>query len=85
MNDTVKPAAVATLVAAAMTAAQAAKQVKRPVRVLADGKAADGRPTKIETTELVKVSTDEVLGFKDYGTHVVVVTTDGQKFSSAAA
>lgn len=56
-----------------LTAADAAKLVKRPV---ADK---DGK------TKLVPVAADEVLSFKDYGTHVVVVTTDGQKFSSAAA
>ena len=29
------------------------------------------------------VAEDEVLSFKDYGTHVVVVTTDGQKLTGA--
>ena len=68
---------------AAMTAAQAAKQVKRPVTELVDGKDADGKPAKIEKTKLVAVSADEVLAHKDYGSHVVVVTTDGQKLSNA--
>lgn len=54
--------------AKAMTAAQAAKAVRRPATVV-DGKA---------------VKTDEVLSFRDYGTHVVVVTTDGQKLNNAA-
>jgi hypothetical protein len=60
----------------AMTAAEAAKAVKRPVQVKEDDKV---------VTKLTPVKTDEVLSFKDYGTHVVVVTKDGQKFSSAAA
>ncbi|GAP38778.1 hypothetical protein ISF6_5331 [Piscinibacter sakaiensis] len=30
------------------------------------------------------VGAEEVLSFRDYGSHVVVVTVDGQKFSSAA-
>lgn len=58
----------------AMTAAQAAKLVKREVPVL-DKK---GQPTG--KTKLVAIKTDEVLAFNDYGTHVVVVTNDGQKF-----
>lgn len=57
----------------AMTAAQAAKAVRRPV-VGKDGK-----------VSLAAVKADEVLAFRDYGTHVVVVTVDGQKFSSASA
>lgn len=31
----------------------------------------------------VKVGADEVLDFRDYGTHVVVVTRDGRKLNSA--
>jgi hypothetical protein len=61
-----------------LTAADAAKLVKRPVLVPA--KAKGGEPT----VEMVSVKAGEVLAFKDYGSHVVVVTTDGQKFSSAA-
>lgn len=60
----------------AMTAADAAKAVKRPIFVK------DGDKV---VTKLVPVKADEVLAFRDYGTHVVVVTNDGQKFSSAAA
>ena len=60
-----------------LTAAAAAKMVRRPVQV----KAKDGTVS----TEMVAVKADEVLAFKDYGTHVVVVTVDGQKFSSADA
>lgn len=33
-------------------------------------------------TKWEPVSPDEVLSFKDHGTHVVVVTIDGQKLSS---
>jgi DNA-binding LytR/AlgR family response regulator len=58
-----------------MTAAEAAKKVRRTVTF------AEGKATK---TKLVPVAANEVLSFKDYGTHVVVVTKDGQKFSSQA-
>lgn len=56
-----------------LTAADAAKAVRRPVTSEVDGKV---------STKLVAVKADEVLSFRDYGTHVVVVTKDGQKFSS---
>lgn len=55
----------------AMTAAQAAKAVRRPVT---------GKDGKVS---LAAVKEAEVLAFRDHGTHVVVVTVDGQKFSSA--
>lgn len=71
--------------AKAMTAADAAKRVKRPVSVAVDAKDGEGNPTKKVKTEYVAVKPAEVLSFKDYGTHVVVVTKDGQKFSSADA
>lgn len=58
-----------------MTAAQAAKAVKRTVTVTAGDKT---RTTRVPVAE------EEVLAFVDYGTHVVVVTVDGQKFSSKA-
>ena len=63
-----------------LTAADAARLVKRPVLVPGD-KEKGSEPS----VKLVAVKADEVLSFKDYGTHVVVVTTDGQKFSSAEA
>ena len=59
-----------------MTAAEAAKAVRRPVTELVDGE---------PRTKLVPVKSAEVLSFRDYGSHVVVVTQDGQKFSSADA
>lgn len=68
-----------------LTAAEAAKRVKRPVTEFVDDKDAKGEAIKVPRTKLVAVSTSEVLSFKDYGTHVVVVTKDGQKFSSADA
>ena len=59
-----------------MTAADAAKLVKRRTVVV------DGEAEKVITKP---VAAKEVLAFRNYGTHVVVVTTDGQKFSSAEA
>lgn len=55
----------------------AAAQVHRTVAV----RGKDGKPTG--EFKRVAIGGDEVLSFKDYGTHTVVVTTDGQKFSSA--
>lgn len=66
----------------AMTKAQAAKAVRRPVTELVDGKDDAGNDIKVARTRHVAVRESEVLDFKDYGTHVVVVTEDGQKFSS---
>lgn len=67
-----------------LTAAEAAKRVKRTVTELVDGKDAEGKPARVARTKQVAVSADEVLTHRDYGTHVVVVTRDGQKLSSAA-
>jgi hypothetical protein len=73
VSETVNPKANATKT---LTNADAAKAVKRPV--LGTNKAGE-----VEVT-LVAVKAAEVLTFKDYGTHLVVVTTDGQKLSSEA-
>ena len=62
-----------------MTAAEAAKRVKRTVTELVEGK--DG--AKVLRAKKVAVEASEVLSFRDYGTHVVVVTTDGQKLTDA--
>ena len=60
-----------------LTAADAARRVKRVVTTAdKEGKT---------TTRELSVKADEVLSFRDYGTHVVVVTTDGQKLTSGAA
>lgn len=59
-----------------LTAADAAKLVKRTVVTTKDGET---------TSKEVPVKADEVLDFKDYGSHVVVVTKDGQKLTNAAA
>lgn len=63
--------------AKALTKADVAKRVKRIV------------VEKDKSGELVKravaVGADEVLAFRDYGSHVVVVTTDGQKLTDAPA
>lgn len=64
-----------------LTAADAAKRVKRTVVELVDGKAEDDKPAKVQRSKEVGVGADEVLSFKDYGTHVVVVTRDGQKLT----
>ncbi|BDR09902.1 hypothetical protein CTR2_R32400 [Comamonas thiooxydans] len=57
-----------------LTAADAAKRVQRIVLEPAEGK------DKFKEKRLA-VSADEVLSFKDYGTHIVVVTVDGQKLT----
>lgn len=57
-----------------LTAVQAAKLVKREVPALDK----DGKPT--EKMKAVAVKTEEVFSFREYDDHVVVVTTDGQKF-----
>ena len=62
-----------------MTAAEAAKRVKRTVTELVEGK--DG--AKVPRAKKVAVEASEVLSFRDYGTHAVVVTTDGQKLTDA--
>ncbi|WP_293222305.1 hypothetical protein [Ottowia sp.] len=66
-----------------MTAAEAAKRVKRTVTELVDGKDEDGEPVRTTRTKKVAVAAEEVLAWRDYGTHVVVVTRDGRKLSSA--
>ena len=60
-----------------LTAVEAAKRVQRIVLDVGDGK---DKPKE----KRVPVSSDEVLSFKDYGTHVVVVTRDGQKLTGSA-
>ena len=62
-----------------MTAAEAAKKVRRTVTDLVDGK--DG--VKVARAKSVAVDAAEVLSFRDHGTHVVVVTRDGQKLVSS--
>jgi len=73
-------------VVSAMTAAQAAARVKRPVAIQEStgSKGVDGKLIYRSVVTQQEVTESEVLRFKDYGTHVVVVTTDGQKFTSAA-
>lgn len=65
-----------------LTAAEAAKRVKRTVTELVDVRGPGGKVTKEAKSKRVPVETGEVLSFRDYGTHVVVVTRDGQKLSS---
>ena len=63
-----------------MTASEAAKRV---VIEMLDGKGDDDKPAKVPRAKKVSVDASEVLSFRDYGTHVVVVTTDGQKLTDA--
>ena len=65
-----------------LTSAEAAKRVQRTVVELVDGKGEEGKAAKQPREKRVAVKADEVLAFKDYGTHVVVVTKDGQKLTS---
>ena len=69
--------------AKAMTAAEAASKVRRIVVEIVDGKDRAGNPTRSEKTREVRVEASEVLAHADHGTHVVVVTKDGQKLSDA--
>jgi hypothetical protein len=62
-----------------MTAADAAKLVKRSVVKTKDGKPVLGEKTKQPLTELAAIDASEVMAFADYGDHVVVVTTSGEK------
>ena len=64
-----------------LTAALVAKCVQRTVIEMVDGKGKDDKPAKVPRAKQVPVAEDEVLSFKDYGTHVVVVTRDGQKLT----
>ncbi|MCU7877144.1 MAG: hypothetical protein KZQ84_10140 [Candidatus Thiodiazotropha sp. (ex Lucinoma borealis)] len=61
-----------------MTAAMAAKLVKCQVPERKDGK-----PNGKISQQAVKA--DEVLSFREYESHVVVVTKDGQKFQGDKA
>ena len=65
-----------------LTAALAAKCVQRTVIVMVDD-TKNGKSIKVPKAKQVPVAEDEVLSFKEYGTHVVVVTTDGQKLTGA--
>ncbi|MEW6646535.1 MAG: hypothetical protein AB1450_05010 [Pseudomonadota bacterium] len=62
-----------------MTAADAAKLVKRSVVKTKDGKSVLDEKTKQPLTELAPIDANEVMAFADYGDHVVVVTTSGEK------
>jgi DNA-binding LytR/AlgR family response regulator len=76
------PPALPLAAAKPMTAADAAKRVKRPVIALVDAKDKDGNDIKVpKVVKHAPVTADEVLAFKDYGDYVNVVTKDGQKFT----
>ena len=63
-----------------MTASEAAMRV---VIEMLDGKGDDDKPAKVPRAKKVSVDASEVLSFRDYGTHVVVVTKNGQKLTDA--
>lgn len=66
-----------------LSATEAAKRVRRAVvETVTNGKDADGKPVTKQVMRYVPIAADEVLAYKDYRSHVVVVTTDGRKFSS---
>lgn len=50
---------------------------------MADPKNSDKQLTAAEAAKRVKCPAEDVLSWRDYGTHVVVVTRDGRKLSSA--
>lgn len=65
-----------------LTAAKAASMVTRPVpKTDKDGKAVLDE-YGVQVIVQAKIRADEVLGFRDHGTHVTVVTVDGRKFRS---
>lgn len=64
-----------------LTAAAAAKRVKRVVTTTVVDK---NTKATTEVTKEVSVGESEVLSYRDYGTHVVVVTKDGQKLTDKA-
>lgn len=66
-----------------LTVVEAAKRVKRAVVKYEDSKDKDGKPVRSAKSKQVSVSAEEMLSFKDYGTHIVVVTKGGQKLTSA--
>ena len=49
---------------------------------MAEAKLTDKPLTAAEAAKRVQCAADEVLAWRDYGTHVVVVTKAGQKLSS---
>lgn len=62
-----------------LTAAAAAKRVQRTITEYVNGKDEAGQPARMARQKQVPVEASEVLSYRDYGTHVVVVTIDGQK------
>ncbi len=65
-----------------LTAADVVKKVKRTVPKLDEkGKPVIGEDKKPVFKE-VSINPEDVLSFKDYGSHIVVVTIDGQKHSN---
>ena len=82
MPDTKNPPEAEKGKSRELTFAEAAKLVQRKVVELVDGKGEEGKAAKVPREKRVAVKADEVLAFKDYGTHVVVVTKDGQKLTS---
>ncbi|MGY8541103.1 hypothetical protein QRO10_24715 [Paracidovorax citrulli] len=84
MSDTKSPAEQPAALKE-LTSAEAAKRVQRKVVERVEAKGEDGKPVAQVREKRVAVKADEVLSFRDYGTHVVVVTRDGAKLSSLDA
>lgn len=84
MSDTKSPAEQPAALKE-LTSAEAAKRVQRKVVERVEAKGEDGKPVTQAREKRVAVKADEVLSFRDYGTHVVVVTRDGAKLSSLDA
>ncbi len=68
-----------------LTAADAVKKVRRTIIEIEKRKDREGNEIQVQRPRKVTIDPGEVLSCKDYGTHIVVVTNDGQKFTSADA
>ncbi|CAN5438887.1 hypothetical protein BH10PSE18_BH10PSE18_19000 [soil metagenome] len=65
------------------TAADAVKKVRRTIIETEKRKDREGNEIQVSRPRKVAIDPTEVMSCKDYGTHIVVVTSDGQKFTNA--
>ena len=65
-----------------LTKAAAAKLVKRQVPIMKEGKVQTNDKGEVVFKD-VAVKESEVLSFRDYGDHVVIVTIQGEKLRGA--